>query len=123
LHEGDKTLVVISFQIVDIVNFQYIIGFRASMEVDNWAGEYPGGLMVHQTAALSAIQHLLIIGLPNSSILFALMRHKLSKWPYAELKFPVVSALGCFTYYIPKTILEVAAKKITEELNLFTVKI
>jgi uncharacterized membrane protein len=35
LHEGDKTLVVISFQIVDIVNFQYIIGFRVSMEVDN----------------------------------------------------------------------------------------
>jgi len=51
LHEGDKTLVVISFQIVDIVNFQYIIGFLASMEVDNWAGEYPGGLMVHQTVA------------------------------------------------------------------------
>jgi hypothetical protein len=89
LHEGDKTLVVISFQIVDIVNFQYIISFRASMEVGNWAGEYPGGLM---------IQHLLIIGLPNISILFALMRHKLSKWPYAELKFPVVSALDCFTY-------------------------
>jgi hypothetical protein len=66
----------------------------------------------------------LIIGLPNISILFALMRHKLSKWPYAELKFPVVSALDCFTYpCVPKTILELAAKKIIEELNLFTVKI
>ena len=33
------------------------------------------------------------ICLPNVSILSALMRHKLSKWPYAELKFTAISVL------------------------------
>jgi hypothetical protein len=50
LHEGDKTLVVMSFQ---IVNFQYIIGFRASTEVDNWAGEYPWGIIFFPNLKIS----------------------------------------------------------------------
>ena len=33
------------------------------------------------------------ICLLNVSILSALMRHKLSKWPYAELKYTAISVL------------------------------
>ena len=41
-------------------------------------------------------QNEIYIYLPNVSILSALMRHKLSKWPYAELKFTVISVL-CYS--------------------------
>jgi hypothetical protein len=44
----------------------------------------------------------LVIGLPNVTILSALMRHKLSKWPYAEFKFPAISVLCYLLCYFPK---------------------
>jgi hypothetical protein len=45
---------------------------------------------------LPVVEIPLVFGLPNISILSELMRHKLSKWPYAELKITAISILCYF---------------------------
>ena len=46
--------------------------------------------------SLSALKHLLDFDLPSVLILSALMKHKLSKWPFAEIKLTSISVLLLF---------------------------